>query len=287
MRLGLHFPFIAENTAAKVQGIITKAELLFSVILENMSLNDFATAHLENAKAGSENPHFTKLMAALDEAYRAAIRAMPPDGIPVVFGKFLLICDKAMRAASVLVAARHPEDSVAITRRAIEAAKTTLAIKLNAKNADNWLAESTRSERWSLRLSNEKPKSFQVHWEDIKSEPLINELETFLGIISDAYVHFTPEFYSSLAWEIRPNKKDSGGAIFLQYFHTDEREIERHYIMLAAVHTVILKAFDKALDGQLSASEAFAARLREFTTVAKTFSDEYTKKYAEKAEERF
>src|SRR6476660_9187116 len=95
--------------------------------LVSMSLDIFIEAHIINLRAGLANPYFKDLMVALEASYRTAIQAMPPEGIPTIFGRFLLICDKAMRSAAMLIAARQPEDSVAITRRAIEAAKTALA----------------------------------------------------------------------------------------------------------------------------------------------------------------
>ena len=48
---------------------------------------------------------------------------------------FFLICHKSMLSAAALIAQAQPEDSVYITRRAVEAGRVALAIKLNDENA--------------------------------------------------------------------------------------------------------------------------------------------------------
>lgn len=248
-----------------------------------MSLNNFIQAHIDNLQRGAETLYFRSLMAALDETYRDAIRAMPAEGVPTIFGKFLLICDKSMRSAAMLITARQPEDSVAITRRAIETAQTALAIKLNDANAMNWLSGAERMERWAARESNEKPAFFKAKLEDVRRDPLMDELGKFLGVLSDAYVHFTPEFYSTLAWETRINTNGVGGQIFLNYFHTDDREVGRHYNLLAAVHGLILKAFDRCVDGRLAGNSEYAPSLARFQMTRKVMMCEYQRKYLEPA----
>jgi len=244
-----------------------------------MSIDEFANARINNLRAGMASPYFNGIVRALEFSYCSAIRALPAEAVPTIYGRFLLICDKAMRSAALLIAGREPEDSVATTRRAIEAARTALAIKLNDANAVNWVASKDRLERWAARQSNQKPKFFTVKLEDIKGDPLIDELDKFLGILSDAYVHFTPEFYSSMAWEIRPNADGPGGQILLNYFHKDDREIERHYTMLGAVHGVILNAFDRCLDGRLTADERFKTDFARFWAIGKELNTDYQRKY--------
>ena len=208
---------------------------------------------------------------------------MPAEGVPVVFGRLILICDKAMRTAAMLIASRQPEDSAAITRRAIEAAKIALAIKLNDANAMKWVAGAERLERWAARQSNEKPRHLQVRLVDISGDPLMDDLNKFWGVLSDAYVHFTPEFYSSLAWETHVDSSGESGQVFLNYFHTNEREIERHYALLAAVHSVILKAFDQCVDGRITGNVECAASLNAFQKIGHDLNLDYQRKYLEPA----
>jgi hypothetical protein len=247
----------------------------------DMSLKDFGNAALDNLRGGMKTVYFTKLCGALDEYYRGAIRALHPNDTPLFFGRTLLICDKAFRSGACLIASCQPEDSVAITRRAIEAAKTALAVKLNVGNVQNWLAEHERIERWAARLSNEKPKFFKVELEGIKGDPLIADLDKFLGILSDAYVHFTPEFYSALAWRKEGNAEGTGGRMYLNYFHTHDREIERHYLMLSAIHAVILNAFDRCADGRITRNGECSKSINRFWAIQRNLSDVFEKRYAE------
>jgi hypothetical protein len=229
-----------------------------------------------NLDGGRQSAYFKELIAALDAAYRTVIQP-PPKG-PLVFGRFLLICHKSMLSAATLIAQRQPEDSVGITRRAVEAARVALAIKLNDRNALQWTSYQERHDRWIKRQQGEKPKPFRVEFTDIKGEPLIDELDRWLGILSDAYVHFTPEFYDSLDWDQRIGP-DGDGQIFLNYFHRDAREVERHFTTLAAVHGLILKAFDRCFDGGISGDPEKLAAVNEFWRTSKRFNDEYRTKY--------
>jgi hypothetical protein len=204
-----------------------------------MSMEEFVQAHVVNLQANARRPYFEQLIGALEGAYRAAVEALPVIGAPIVFGRFLLICDKSMRTAAMLIAGCQPEDSVGITRRALECAKTALAIKLNDANVANWLAEEERLARWAARREGKRPKSFRVDLESVKGDPLVDQLGDIIGALSDASVHFTPEFYGNLAWEVNIREDGPGGHIFLNYFHTSDREIERAFLSLCAAHGLI------------------------------------------------
>jgi hypothetical protein len=219
------------------------------------------------------------MIGALEEAYRAALEAFPSSGTSTIFGRFLLICDKSMRTAAMLVAGCQPEDSVGVTRRALECAKTALAIKLNDTNVANWLSQEERLARWAARKEGKKPKSFRVDLESVKGDPLIDQLGDMIGVLSDASVHFTPEFYSNLAWEVRIREDSPTGHIFLNYFHTSDREIERAFLSLYAAHGLILNAFDRCTDGKLSENARFKERVSVFWQVSKQFSDAYRERY--------
>jgi hypothetical protein len=92
-------------------------------------------------------------------------------------------------------------------------------------------------------------------------------------------VHFTPEFYASLAWETRDDPNGRGGQILLNYFHSDEREIERHYTVLGAVHCLIIKAFDRCIDGRITGNPECAAKLNAFQKLGHDLNVEYQVKY--------
>lgn len=231
---------------------------------------------LHNLDAGSRTPPFTVLIASLDEAYRAII-ASPPKG-QLVFARFMLICHKSMLGAATLIAQRQPEDAAGISRRAAECARVALAVKLNPSNADKWVSFQSRHDRWIKRREGGKPTYFPVRLVDLSGEPLSAELDKWIGVLSDALVHFTPEFYDSLDWEERIGSGD-GGEIRLNYFHNKDREIERSVVGLAALHGTILKVFDRCFDHGISKNPESLAVVERFWANAKRFSDEYQRRY--------
>ena len=99
-----------------------------------------------------------------------------------------------------MAAIRLAKDCLASPRRA---ARVALAIKINDVNALQWTAYQERHDRWLKRQQNEKPRPFVVRFADVQGDALMERIDTHLGILSDASVHFTPEFYSNLDWEDR------------------------------------------------------------------------------------
>jgi hypothetical protein len=158
-------------------------------------MDEYFRALRSNLDAGLQSATTTTLVGALDEAYRS-VRANPVG--EVFFNRLLLLCHKSMLSAAALIAQAQPEDSVGITRRAVEAAKVVRAIKLNDANAQRWLAYQQRHDRWLMRQAGQKPPSFQVQFRDTAADAVMEDLTHWIGILSDAYVHFTPEFYDSL-----------------------------------------------------------------------------------------
>ena len=103
---------------------------------------------------------------------------------------------------------------------------------------------------------------------------MAEELDRWCGILSDSFVHFTPEFYASLDWSMKTSI-DGGGEVFLNYFQRDKREIDRHYMMLAAAHTSILKVFDRCLDWGERDDQTKSDVLDRFLLLAKLFADRH------------
>jgi hypothetical protein len=240
-------------------------------------MDKFIQAQKDNFDRGCQGEIFRGLVGTLDQAYLTIIDRHNSD-TPQIFGRLLLICHKSMLAAATLIAQSQPDDSVGITRRAVEAAKVALAVKLNDDNAQQWVSFQERHDRWIRRQENERPRPFHVQFKDLKGDLVVEDLDRFLGILSDAYVHFTPEYYCSLDWDER-REPDGGGAIFLHYFHRDAREVEQHFITLAAVHGVILRAFDRCFDGGISSDSEMFAAVNEFRKFGKRVNDGYQRRY--------
>jgi hypothetical protein len=70
-----------------------------------------------------------------------------------------------------------PEDGEAITRRALEAAKTCLAFKADPANLEVWLSAERRLERWKQRGQGAIPKNLTLNYSNsVRSEPLYEDL---------------------------------------------------------------------------------------------------------------
>jgi hypothetical protein len=247
-------------------------------------MDRYLQAHFGNLQANVQRPYFEQIICPLGEAYVAAIAVMPRIEAPLIFGRFMLICDKSMRTAAMLIASCQPEDSVGITRRALECAKTALAIKLDNANVANWLSQEERLARWAARQEGRRPKTFRVDLDGVRGDSLIDQLGDMIGILSDASVHFTPEFYGNLAWELNVDEGGHGGHIMLNYFHTSDREIERHFLSLAAAHGLMLNAFDRCTDGKLAQDASFNNKMNRFWRISKQFNDAYRERYPDSDE---
>ncbi len=241
-------------------------------------MDRFIEARRANLDGSRRNPYFKDLIGSINAAYKVAIRSVPSEGYPTTFGRILLICHKSLLSAAMLILERQPEDSVAITRRAVEAAKTALAIKLDGENAERWTAFQERHERWLARQKGEKPKHFKVQLKAVRGDPLIDTMDLFLGVLSDASVHFTPEFYDSLDWQWK-TLGEGKGEVHLNYFHTNDREIERQFITLGAVHGRILDAFDRCFDGRFRQDPVVLPAMQQLFVVGKRLNDQYQQKY--------
>jgi hypothetical protein len=248
-----------------------------------VSIDDFTLAAKKNFAAFRENPYYVLGVRALDELYQAALRAVPGEGFPHFIGRLLLICHKSMVSGANLIATCTPEDSVGITRRALEAAKLANAIRLHDQNAKAWLAEDERHMRWITRQEGGKPKALHIRYEELKGDALSATLDSFIGILSDAYLHFTPEFYATLAWEAIQQPNGPGGFVHLSYFQPNVQELERHFTVLFVVHGRILDVFDACYDGAFSKQEEYQRRHAAFWTAAKRLNVEYREKYGQPA----
>src|SRR5260370_10432676 len=119
-----------------------------------LTMDAYFKAIRESLDGVLRSPCVKELVASLDAAYQAIIKP-PPKG-RLIFGRFFLICHKSMLSAAALIAQAQPEDSVGITRRAVEAGRVALAIKLNDENALQWISYQERHDRWLQRQQGEK-----------------------------------------------------------------------------------------------------------------------------------
>jgi len=211
--------------------------------LKQMKMVGYFSAQKNNLQSALQFEPFAVLFSIVHELYLTSIRLLPKDKSPV-FGQFLLICHKSFLAAASLIGQAQPDDAAPITRRAIEAIRLAAAVKENPATARKWAAYEERTRRWKERGEDKRPKALHISLEE--KHPLVRDLMQTWGILSDASVHFTPEYFGSLSWR----KEDTN--IFLDYFTGDQRIIEREIILLVGTHARILRVLDWCLDGAFS-----------------------------------
>lgn len=144
---------------------------------------------------------FAAVISAIDAAYTVARNSN--ERFSKGRARLFLVCHQAFYSAASSLARGVPLDAAAASRRALEAARTALAIKINPQNADKWIAYEERLDRWKARQADQKPPKLDVKYEALKGDPLAEKLARSIGNLSDAAVHFTPEFLSSLIFKER------------------------------------------------------------------------------------
>ena len=113
------------------------------------------------------------------------------------------------------------------------------------------------------------------------------KLDETIGVLSDSYVHFTPEFYSNLSWTA--SVEPGGGAkIFLNFFHPEDQPLERQYFLFGYIHAMILRTFDRCVDGRFMADATFASLYDGLmSNLHRLLHEDYLRKYPGEVEEEF
>jgi hypothetical protein len=193
-------------------------------------------------------------MEAIDELYRIAPektpfveRCSPNNEQARIFAKCFFVCHRTFLSAATATGSGLPEDSEAITRRALEAAKTCLAIKADPANLEVWLSAEKRRERWKQRGEGAIPKNLGLNYSNVKSEPLYEQLQCEIGALSDFGVHFTPEYFWRYSWIETPLP---GGARDFS-FGLRVGAIELAFLMLSKHYELIFRVFDRCENGRM------------------------------------
>lgn len=212
----------------------------------NVAIEQFTTyvsAEFNRTAIFLQNEIFTRVIAAIDAAYASA-RAENQE-ITAGRARILLACHQAMYSAASCLARGVPLDAAAASRRALEAARTVLAVKLDGRNAERWTAYEGRLSRWQARQTDQTPPKLRIDYDVLKGDVLAEKLATFIGILSDSAVHFTPEFFSRLDFQERKH----GGEVFLDYLEAGEDQAALELKMFAATHLLILRTIARCFGG--------------------------------------
>lgn len=214
-----------------------------------MGYSDFLSAQATNAEGLAAQPHFASLVPLVDRMYRCVCDIAGPKFSPTLV-KLLVLSHREMLVAASQIQRGLPYDAAANTRRAIEIAKVALAAKRDFANAEKWLMEVKRQERWDARQQGVKPPWLpSVQFSGLENEPLLAQLQEFFGIASDMYVHFTPEFFGQ-GFFTEKSGEGNTATIASNYF-TDERTVLQHALMLCGLHVRIMLVFDACFDGSV------------------------------------
>lgn len=204
-------------------------------------------------------PYWIELVPRVHALYDGALRLIPKTSL-AFFGKTLLLCHKDFLNASANIGRRHPDDAAAITRRAIEIASLAVAVKRDPTNLERWRSDQERLARWEARLADEKPPHLYADVRYPRDHHALEQLRRLLGVLSDTFVHFTPEyFFEGHDW--RETTVGESAFIELPYLTTDQRKIEHALLITTDVHAKIIDIHDECLDGALSSDEGWR-RLR-------------------------
>ncbi len=217
-----------------------------------MSIDRYLQAEQQNLDDIRTIPHFNALVPLLDTLYECSFGLVPSSG-SLYHGRLLLVCHKSLLSAAALIARLQPENAAPVTRRSIEAALLASAIRYNSANVKEWQAFEQRTARWNARAEGDRPKPLKPKIAYPKGDEKVERLLAQLGMISDAFVHLTPESMMNLSWRT----KDDGphvATVYLSYFTTNRNLIERELIFLASVHATSLDIFDECYKGAFRAN---------------------------------
>ena len=132
--------------------------------------------------------------------------------------------------------------------------------------------------RWKAREEGTRPAPYSTPKIELpENHRVLNELNTFLGVLSDSYVHFTPEFDESQNWKV--TSEGESISFYLNYFTSEQKTIERELIRLAEAHGYVILIFDECLNGALREKGCWKTILDRFLKVINELKLQYAKKY--------
>ncbi|MBI2524458.1 MAG: hypothetical protein HYV93_00590 [Candidatus Rokubacteria bacterium] len=221
----------------------------------DLSFDGYLKAQENNLAQIRRLPVFRELVLPDKELYEKAVGLVPP-AAPPSFGRVLLLGHKGLLSAAALIARGLPDDAAGVTRRVIEAVRTGRAIKHDRANLDRWLAFEKRMARWAARARNARPKGpVRPALTFPQPHPVLDELAKHLGMLSDAWIHFTPEFLDQQSW--REDQKGAMVTMRLNYFTESQAVIERELLSLGTIHLLCLGVLDECFDSAFSADEGW------------------------------
>lgn len=251
---------------------------------QEMSIDGYIDAQRENIDSIKNLPQFSILGSLVHQFYEIS-RDSVPSNSPQRFGRCLILCHRSFLAAITLIGQGQPEDAAPITRRAVEIGKLCLGLKFKPQNFEKWLDYEKRMKRWEAREKGTRLPPYSTPKINLPENHIVlNEFNTFLGVLSDSYVHFTPEFDESQNWRVT----SEGESVFfyLNYFISDQRIIERELILLADAHGYIILIFNECLDDVFRKNSKWKNVFDKFLIASERLKTQYAQKCGIKVRKR-
>jgi hypothetical protein len=197
----------------------------------------------------------------MQAAYDAAFDA-PPKPLDQMLWHLFALCHRSFLTAIGTIARGQPDEAGAVSRRALEMAKVAIAVKHDPANADAWAAYDERLARWKLREQGGKPSPIYPKLTYPEKHALLEQIRSFMGMLSDSEVHFTPEFLGQQKLERLPEH------LLVPYFVTEPADIDQAARLVASSHVLVLQAFDEAFGRTFAAAEPFRQAMHTLSTTA-------------------
>jgi hypothetical protein len=186
------------------------------------------------------SPQFSAFVPVIEGAYEAA---RFPEPLDLFVWQLFGVCHRALLLAVSIIARGAPDAASGSTRRALEAARLAFAVKYRPENATAWAAYDERRARWTARDEQRKPPPVSPKLILPPSHPLLEEVGKWIGMLSDSWVHLTPESLGDHELQQKP------GMVLHPFFQTDRDELDRALRSTVASHVLVHKLFNEALGG--------------------------------------
>jgi hypothetical protein len=233
-----------------------------------VQLDAFMAAEAKQADQTRRLAEFSDLIPLVDRLYEQAVPVLTNRAHPIV-ALFFMLCHRGFLAAAATIIRGRPDDAGATTRRTIELVKSACAIRHDPRNLKRWLASEQRRSRWQARNTGTRSKAKLPALKYPEGHPVVGQLGLLEGVLSDAFVHFTPEQVSALPYGVV-----EGRAIRLGYLVDDPWLLRNQLSILASVHVLAFKIFDECLEGALSRDLAWRATYGRLEANARRVSEQ-------------
>jgi len=221
-------------------------------------LSEFLAAQERAFQANCELPAYREQVPVLDDLYERAI-GIVQERLP---RRLLRLAHKCALSGIVLALRGLPGESAAPTRRACEIGRFAIVVGLDVAKFDEWSAIEKRVARWEARIEGRRPKHLSLDLKAPSNHEIGQALEAEIGRLSDAWVHFTPEYVHNEHW--CAGGEEDPPELQMEYVAKSQKDIEQVLGLLVAYHVFVLLAIDMSFaEGRLRGNAEWIRRFRQ------------------------